>query len=629
MPSNSAIINIILQVKDKNANKKLNEATNAMRRMKKSTQGLGSVFTSFNRQLFTTTALVGTLAYGFMKAFKMAETGAEFLYLRKEFETQIGKGLLPQLKQATKFTATSMDLMREALFAKRTGIKTGMMPEFFGLVREASKVVGKDFVSSLRQASSAIGNMNAKGVPNLAVFGKTNLSLQVQNSLLNEVAGKWSTNAKKMVMQKFIMNQLRMQYGHLLAAQMDEYDLLKAITAGFSDLGRAIGSLLVKAFKPFLASLYKKLYVFTEMIQKIADTNDGIKYFVKAVLGAAGAVGVLAASVAVFRLILMPFNIGLMGSLIAMGAMLSTALILNAKFGGVKKTLEALGYAFQGFWEVMTNYNKGFSKISQNVYDNMKKMWGDSATNMIIRMGANVKKVMNAGGIFGSEFKKSFLKTYSATTKKLKEAGLMEDIGFNIDEGSLNNMADVLGTLLGGIAGLTAAIGVLVFQLMKFKVSNAGVVMDPNKSTLEKIDAFGNIVSPTWLRMLVESAQKKVDYLFGNMDNLEKTKYNIGTYKAISSSPMEAATTQGALTDLIDKNFFGENLDIYSNKGDIEKLLKQIEEDRKDGVYERKELIRTQKMALDVLNNINISNQNVEDNTKKGPTPTQPSLNHN
>src|SRR3972149_2067384 len=99
-----------------------NRVTAPLRQVSKQIKGLQTDLKSFNRDLFATTALIGTFAYAFSKGMQGAQIGAQFDYMRSQFYNLFDAKYFNTLREVSRGTVDALSLMSTAVQGYTTGL---------------------------------------------------------------------------------------------------------------------------------------------------------------------------------------------------------------------------------------------------------------------------------------------------------------------------------------------------------------------------------------------------------------------------------------------------------------------------------------------------------------------------
>ena len=455
MPSPNNI-NILISVR--------NKASAPIREARRDLHDFRDELVKFNRRLFTASAVYATFSQGFRRAFDLAGVGAEFDFLRTQFNQTFGSSYLKTLRNASKFTMDATSMMQISLQNHARGMKKFETQKIFTLSVGAAKIMGTTTSEAAKKMSKAFNDLSVSGLQNFFVALNTNNQFKNMNVIINRLTkGLNSAKLSAANFRRIGIEELTKALGQFAVNTNDTLTLFMMTKAGFDDLRKVSGAFISRAINPLLAKIsLLNFKAFDRLNDALDDSKDkfgrlrlGLVDFLQ--VGGSTLAGSVALVGGLSLLALIASTLGVTFGAIT-GVLTLFTIGLKAAKGENRSWLEFLadvGAELKFYFQAFSTYKDGISTFSKDVTDRLSQM-PEATQNRILF----IAKAFVLARVAINGFTEGVKNTVDWITKVLSKIGLWDSKTRQFSETTeslvkgIGKIAGVLAVVLGAGAGL-------------------------------------------------------------------------------------------------------------------------------------------------------------------------------
>ena len=458
MPSPNNI-NILISVR--------NKASAPIREARKDIRDFRDELVKFNRRLFTASAVYATFSQGFRRAFNLAGVGAEFDYLRTQFNNTFGSSYLKTFREAARNTIDATSLMQIALQNHARGMKKYETQKIFSLSVGAAKLMGTSTADAAKKMSKAFNDLSVTGLQNFFVALNANNQFKNMNLIIRRLTHGF--NAAKMSAENFRkigMEHLTKALEQFIGGTEDTLTLFMMTKAGFEDLRKVSGAFISRAINPLLKSVSMLSFKAFDRLNSALDDSESkfgrLRLGLVDFLQVGG--GVLAGSTALVGglslLALVSSTLGVTFGALTGLITLFTIGLKTAKGEG-RSWLEFIadvGTELKFYYQAFSSYSDGVSTFSKDVTDRLSQM-PEATQNRIMF----IAKAFVLARVALDGFTQGVAETVDRITAVLSKFGLWDEKTKQFTQRT-ENLVKTLGKVAGALAvmwGIKSGIGAL------------------------------------------------------------------------------------------------------------------------------------------------------------------------
>lgn len=443
-------INILISVQ--------NRASGPMNKAKKDVRSFRDELVQFNRRLFTASAVYATFSQGFKKAFDMAGVGAQFDFLRQQFNKTFSPEYLTTLRKVSAGTMDAMSMMQLAVQNHARGLKKAETEQIFGLSVKAAKLLGTTTSDAANRMSRALHGLSVTGMQQFMVALNTNNQFKNMNLLIGRLTKGLNAAGKQTdVFRKIALRELNLAMATVSANTGDAKELLMAWKASLDSVRQVIGSFIARAIAPLGAAMSRLNWDVFDKFNSILDAGtpklksmrDGLVDFAQIGGSILATAAGLTGGFSLLFLATGPLNLSIMG-------IVSAFTLFSAALKGAKgenrswlQFLSDVGTELKFYWQAFTSYKDGVSTFSGEVINRLSQM-SEQSRNRIIFIAKGF--VLARSALNG--FKMGVQSAMDVLSKFFNKFGLFADKQKQFSK-NWDKTAQHLGALLGilGVAG--------------------------------------------------------------------------------------------------------------------------------------------------------------------------------
>ena len=458
-------INILISVQ--------NKASTPIRQVKNDISNFRQELVRFNRNLFTASAVYASFAAGFRRSFDLIQVGAQFDFVREQFQRAFGSNYIKTLFQASRHTMDAMSAMRLAVQAHAKGMSKYETEKIFTLSVGAAKLMGTTTEEAAKKMLHAFATLNQGGLSAFLTTLKGNNQFKNMDLMIHKLtkgfnaAGMSANNFRK-----HAMNELSKFLLQFVDAGEDSVQAIMMMKAGFASVREVAGTFLSKAISPLIKWVSKLSFevfgklndILNSTEQRIVNLRKGVLDFIQV---GSSLVAVGAGLLGGFSLLAIASTTLGFEIKTVLGLLTLLAGVFKASMGSGKSWKEAIadiGSELKFYWQAVSSYKDGISTFTKDVTDRIKGMDKDTRNRIFmiaeafILLRKTIEGAMEGAAatirVFGKVFKSMHEFIFGgAGTKQFKSSTEDRFKGFG-------KILGVVGTLASAFIGAKALFGI-------------------------------------------------------------------------------------------------------------------------------------------------------------------------
>jgi hypothetical protein len=371
-------IKVVITIND-GQTKKLDEFERKVRRSGKAVEQVNDKLLKFNRTLFSTTALVGTLGGAFMGISNLINRGADFSRAEESFRRVFGPKS-DVSKMIGNFTDVAVDevaAMTQAIRLSKNdiGLDSAQISQILAAGAVAAKKANVDTAEGVRLVTEAVRTGNIEALDNLNIINKGGTAFQAYESAIRAAAGTMGPAALAIKRKSEAVKLLMAETKDYMFGTADLKDQLVGLRNSVTRATARLGEFLGKALAPLTETMKKAADSAAEFFSKMKENKTFLE-MTKRVLGAAAAVGTLLVTLASLKLIVFGLTLataGIPGLIAAVAAGSIFFMGFEKTISKVGSALKTVGSAIAGVFQLVSSFDEktGLGTMDKKIADLM------------------------------------------------------------------------------------------------------------------------------------------------------------------------------------------------------------------------------------------------------------------